>query len=68
MEYAEVVKMIEESEKRVDEVLEAAKLTRCPREPMSKDKLEVILDHALMLVGILAVSGMIFTFFYLMGR
>lgn len=68
MEYAEVVKMIEESEKRVDEILKAARLARCPREPMSKDKLEMVLDHVLMLAGILAVSGMIFSFFYLMSR
>lgn len=68
MEYSEVVKMIEESEKRVDEVLKAARLTRCPREPMSKDKLEMVLDHALMLVGIMIGGALLFSFFYFMSR
>ena len=68
MEYEEVVKMIEESEKRVDEVLKAAKLSRCPREPMSKDKLEMILDHVLMLAGILIGGALLFSFFYFMSR
>ena len=37
MEYKEVVKMIEDSEKRVDEVLKAAKLERHERQPMSME-------------------------------
>lgn len=68
MEYEEVVKMIEESEKRVDEVLKAAKLARFPREPMSKDRLEMILDHVLTLAGILIGGALLFSFFYFMSR
>lgn len=68
MEYAEVVKMIEESEKRVDEVLKAARLGRCPKEPMSKDKLEMVLNHITLMVGILIGGGLMFSFFYFMSR
>lgn len=38
MDYKEVVKMIEDSEKRVDEVLKAAKLDRHERQPMDYER------------------------------
>lgn len=38
MDYKEVVKMIEDSEKRVDEVLKAAKLERHERQPMDYER------------------------------
>lgn len=38
MQYEEVVKMIEDSEKRVDEVLKAAKLDRHERQPMDYER------------------------------
>lgn len=52
MDYKEVVKMIEDSEKRVDEVLKAAKLERHEKAPMSKDALAMVLNY---IVGTLAM-------------
>lgn len=45
MQYEEVVKMIEESNKKVDEVLKAAKLERHEKQPMSLEKLRMVLDY-----------------------
>lgn len=61
MQYEEVVKMIEDSEKRVDEVLKAAKLERHERQPMSRDMLAMILNY---IVGTLAMI-MGFAAFYM---
>lgn len=61
MEYKEVVKMIEDSEKRVDEVLKAAKLERHERQPMSRDMLAMVLNY---IVGTLAMI-MGFAAFYM---
>lgn len=52
MQYEEVVKMIEDSEKRVDEVLKAAKLERHERQPMSKETIAMVLNY---IVGTLAM-------------
>ena len=52
MDYKEVVKMIEDSEKRVDEVLKAAKLERHERQPMSKETIAMVLNY---IVGTLAM-------------
>lgn len=43
MDYKEVVKMIEDGEKRVDEVLKAAKLERHERQPMDFERLKFVL-------------------------
>lgn len=67
MEYKEVVRLIEESEKRVDEVLKAARLQRHERAPMPKDRLELILNY---IVGILALvfgAAAVFMIIYFMG-
>lgn len=61
MQYEEVVKMIEDSEKRVDEVLKAAKLERHERQPMSRDMLAMVLNY---IVGTLAMI-MGFAAFYM---
>lgn len=45
MNFEEVVKMIEESNKKVDDVLKAAKLQRNPRQPMSNERLTIILNY-----------------------
>ena len=68
MQYEEVVKMIEESNKKVDEVLKAAKLQRVPKEPMSKDKLEMILAYVSGMVGIVAGTILAFSFMYMMTK
>lgn len=61
MRYEEVVKMIEDSEKRVDEVLKAARLDRHEKAPMSKEMLAMVLNY---IVGTLAMI-MGFVAFYM---
>ena len=56
MQYEEVVKMIEESTKKVDEVLKAAKLQRYERQPLSERKLEMLLNF--ILLAILLIGGL----------
>ena len=68
MQYEEVVKMIEESNKKVDEVLKAAKLQRHDRQPMSNERLTIILNYLMggmaMTFGFVAILLII----YFMGR
>lgn len=68
MDWNEVVKMIEESNRKVDEVLKAAKLQRHERQPMSDKRLELILGYVMggmaMTFGFIAVVLII----YFMGR
>lgn len=68
MQYEEVVKMIEESNRKVDEVLKAAKLQRHERQPMSNERLTTILNYVMggmaMTFGFIAVVLII----YFMGR
>lgn len=60
--------MIEESTKKVDEVLKAAKLQRHERQPMSNERLMIILNYLMggmaMTFGFIAVIMII----YFMGR
>lgn len=46
MDYKEVVKLIEDSEKRVDEVLKAARLERHERQPMDFERYKFTLYFA----------------------
>ena len=68
MDWNEVVKMIEESNRKVDEVLKAAKLQRNERQPMSMERLAMILNYVMggmaMTFGFIAVVLII----YFMGR
>lgn len=68
MDWNEVVKMIEESNRKVDEVLKAAKLQRHERQPMSMERLAMILNYVMggmaMTFGFIAVVLII----YFMGR
>lgn len=68
MDYNEVVKLIEESEKRVDEVLKAAKLERHEKQPMSMERIAMILNYVVgtiaMLLGFLLLAMIV----YFMGR
>lgn len=68
MEYKEVVKMIEDSEKRVDEVLKAAKLERRERQPMSKDMLAMVLNYAVGTLAMVMGFAALFMIIYFMGR
>lgn len=67
MQYEEVVKLIEESEKRVDEVLKAARLQRHERAPMPKDRLELILNYVVGILALLLGAAAVFMIIYFMG-
>lgn len=67
MEYKEVVKLIEDSEKRVDEVLKAARLQRHERTPMPKDRLELILNYIVGILALLLGAAAIFMIIYFCG-
>lgn len=66
MEYKEVVRLIEESEKRVDEVLKAARLQRHEKQPMPKEKLELILNYTFGILALLLGSVAVYMFIYFM--
>ncbi len=65
MEYKEVVKMIEDSEKRVDEVLKAARLERHEKQPISMDRLKFLVESGLIALGMIFIFVFFFTLFYL---
>lgn len=67
MEYKEVVKMIEDSEKRVDEVLKAAKLERHERQPMSKEMLAMLLNYAVGTIAMIFGFVALYMIIYYMG-
>lgn len=65
MQYEEVVKMIADSEKRVDEVLKAARLDRHEKVPMSMERLKFLVEAGLMALGMILIFAFFFTLFYL---
>ena len=65
MQYEEVVEMIKESEKRVDEVLKAARLDRHEKVPMSMEKFKFLAEAGLMALGMILIFAFFFTLFYL---
>ena len=67
MEFKEVVKNIEESEKRVDEVLKAGRLDRHEKEPMSMERLTLILNYLMGGVGMILGFVVLIYIIYLMG-
>lgn len=65
MKFKEVVKMIKDSERKVDKILKAARLERCEKESsVSLEKLQLILSHVTMMVAMLLGFGFFFMFFY----
>lgn len=68
MNFDEVVKMIEESNKKVDEVLKAAKLQRTPRQPMSQERLAMILNYIVGTVSIFLGFVLILVLMYYMNH
>ena len=68
MQYEEVVKMIKESEARVDEVLKAAKLERHEKQPMTKEMLAMILNYIVGTLAMLMGFGLLFWIVWLMGH
>ncbi len=67
MQYEEVVKMIQDSEKRVDEVLKAARLERHEKAPMSMEKLTKILNYVVGIIAMLLGFGALYMIIYFMG-
>lgn len=68
MQYEEVVKMVENSEKRVDEMLRAARLERHERQPMNKDMLAMLLNYAVGTLAMVLGFAALFLIIYYMGR
>lgn len=68
MEYKEVVKLIEDSEKRVDEVLKAARLERHERQPMGKDMLAMVLNYVVGTLAMIMGFSALYMIIYFMGR
>ena len=66
-DFEDVVKAIEESEKRVDEVLKAAKLERHERQPMSMERLTLILNYLMGGVAMALGFAVVFFIIYLLG-
>lgn len=66
-DFEDVVKAIEESEKRVDEVLKAAKLERHERQPMSMERLTLILNYLMGGVAMVLGFAVVFFIIYLLG-
>jgi hypothetical protein len=72
MSYDEIVKLIFESEARFNEVLRATKLQSNERQPkqvkqpMPKERLEMILDCAWRIISLLVGAAVFLTFMYLM--
>ena len=68
MQYEEVVKMIKESEARVDEVLKAAKLERHEKQPMTKEMLAMILNYIVGTLAMIMGFGIVFLIVWMMGH
>lgn len=68
MEYKEVVQLIEDSEKRVDEVLKAARLDRHEKVPMSKDMVAMILNYIVGTLAMIMGFAALYMIIYFMGR
>lgn len=66
MEYKEVAKPIEDSEKRADEVLKAARLQRHERTPMPKERLELILNYVVGILALILTAAGVYIFMYFM--
>lgn len=64
MDFNDVVKAIEESNKRVDEVLKAAKLQRNEKQPMPQEYLGMILNYVMGALAMILGFILIFAFMY----
>lgn len=67
MEFNEVVKQIDESEKNVDKVLKAGRLERHEKAPMSKDMLAMILNYVVGTIAMILGFAALFMIIYFMG-
>lgn len=68
MEYKEVIKLIEDSEKRVDEVLKAARLERHERRPMDYERYKFTLYFIAGMVAMVMGFVAAYMIIYFAGR
>ena len=67
-DFNEVVRQIEDSEKNVDRVLKAGRLERHEKEPMSLERLTLILNYTVGTIAMVLGFGIIYLIIYFMGR
>ena len=67
-DFNEVVRQIEDSEKNVDKVLKAGRLERHEKEPMSLERLTLILNYTVGTIAMVLGFGIIYLIVYFMGR
>lgn len=67
-DFNEVVRQIEDSEKNVDKVLKAGRLERHEKEPMSLERLTLILNYTVGTIAMVLGFGIIYLIIYFMGR
>lgn len=67
MNFEDVVKMIKESNAKVDEVLKAARLERHERAPMEKEMLAMILNYVIGTISIIGGFAALYMIIYYMG-
>lgn len=68
MDFKDVVKMVEDSEKRVDEMLKAARLERHERQPMDYERYKFTLYFVSGMVAMILGFFAIFMVIYFCGR
>ena len=64
-DFNEVVRQIEDSEKNVDKVLKAGRLERHEKEPMSLERLTLILNYTVGTIAMVLGFGIIYLIIYL---
>lgn len=67
MDFKDVVKMVEDSEKRVDEMLKAARLERHERQPMDFERYKFTLYFAAGMVAMVLGFVAVFMIIYFAG-
>lgn len=68
MDFKDVVKMVEDSEKRVDEMLRAARLDRHERQPMDYERYKFTLYFVAGMVAMVMGFAAAFMIIYFCGR
>lgn len=68
VDFNEVVKQIEDVEKKVDMVLKAARLERHEKQPISKEMLEMILNYVVGTLAMILGFGLALLIVWLMGH
>lgn len=68
MDFKDVVKMVEDSEKRVDEMLKAARLERHERQPMDYERYKFTLYFVAGITAMVLGFVVVFMFIYFAWR